>query len=161
MTKIRGNNDGPGGRNETYDIGRRKDVPRTQVVQEVEAGKHSGAHVYKRGRQKYVRDNPDASTRDNLVARSSDGEISGRLRPESLSAHSRHQTIATGDAQHLPFEAALDGGETTPERGHEIGVIIVSMTIQPQRAIRAQYSIPIRVFCPYIVVEEGMAHHMK
>ncbi len=66
MTKIRGNNDGPGGRNETYKIGPRKNVPRTQVVKEVEEGKHPGAHVVKINNRKYVRDNPDSSKRDNV-----------------------------------------------------------------------------------------------
>jgi hypothetical protein len=40
MTKIKGNNDGPNRRNETYDIGKRKDVPRPQVVKEIKEGKH-------------------------------------------------------------------------------------------------------------------------
>ena len=66
MTKIVGNNDGPGGRNETYQIGARKAVPRAQAVKEVEAGRHPGAHVYKLNKRKYVRDNPDNSKRDNV-----------------------------------------------------------------------------------------------
>ena len=66
MTKIIGNNDGPGGRNETYKIGPRKSVSRKQAVREVEAGKHRGAHTVKISGQKYVRDNPDRSTRDNV-----------------------------------------------------------------------------------------------
>ena len=66
MAKIIGNNDGPGGRNETYKIGNRSNVPRTQAVKEVEAGKHPGAHVVTVGNRKYVRDNPDGSTRDNV-----------------------------------------------------------------------------------------------
>lgn len=66
MTKIKGNNDGPGGRNETYDIGIRKKVPRTKVVKEVEEGRHPGAHVVKINNRKYVRDNPDQSKKDNV-----------------------------------------------------------------------------------------------
>lgn len=66
MTKIKGNNDGPGGRNETYKIGQRKAVPRPQAVREVEAGKHPGAHTVKINGRKYVRDNPDGSTNDNV-----------------------------------------------------------------------------------------------
>jgi len=66
MTKIRGNNDGPGGRNETYNIGKRKNVPRKTVVKEVENGKHPDAHVVKVNDQKYVRDNPDNSKDDNV-----------------------------------------------------------------------------------------------
>jgi len=66
MTKIVGNNDGLGGRNDTYKIGRRKEVPRTQAVKEVKQGKHPGAHVVKVNGRDYVRDNPDPSTRDNV-----------------------------------------------------------------------------------------------
>ena len=47
MTNIIGNNDGPGGRNETYKIGPRKKVPRPQAVKEVKRGDHPGAHVVK------------------------------------------------------------------------------------------------------------------
>lgn len=66
MTKVVGNNDGPGGRNESYKIGERKKVPRTKAVKEVEEGKHPGAHVVKINGRKYVRDNPDDSTKDNV-----------------------------------------------------------------------------------------------
>jgi len=66
MTKIRGRQDGPNGRNEHYDIGSRKNIPRTKVVKEVEAGKHPGTHVITVNRRKYVRDNPDSSTKDNV-----------------------------------------------------------------------------------------------
>ncbi len=69
MTKIKGNNDGPGGRNETYDIGSRKNVPRSQAVKEVEQGKHPDAHIVKINNRKYVRDNPDNSKRDNVNRR--------------------------------------------------------------------------------------------
>jgi hypothetical protein len=66
MTKIIGNNDGPGGRNDTYKIGSRKAVRRSEAVKEVEQGKHPGAHVVKVNGKKYVRDNPDNSKRDNV-----------------------------------------------------------------------------------------------
>lgn len=66
MTKIIGNNDGKGGRNETYKIGARNNVSRKDAVREVEQGKHSGAHVVKVKNQKFVRDNPDRSTLDNV-----------------------------------------------------------------------------------------------
>ncbi len=66
MGKIKGNNDGPGGRNDTYKIGSRKQVPRVQAVKEVEAGKHPGNHTLKVGSKKYVRDNPDSSKKDNV-----------------------------------------------------------------------------------------------
>lgn len=66
MTKIVGNNDGPGGRNESYNIGKRKNVPRPKVVKEIEQGLHPDAHVVKVNGRKYARDNPDHSKRDNV-----------------------------------------------------------------------------------------------
>lgn len=66
MTKIIGNNDGPGGRNETYKIGSRSNVKRTEAVKEVKHGKHPGAHVVKVNNREYVRDNPDNSKKDNV-----------------------------------------------------------------------------------------------
>lgn len=66
MTKIKGNNDGPGRRNETYDIGSRKDVPRAQVVREIMQGKHPDAHVIRINGTDYARDNPDRSKADNV-----------------------------------------------------------------------------------------------
>lgn len=66
MTKIIGNNDGKGGRNETYKIGSRKEVPRKQAVKEVKEGKHRDAHIIKVNKQEYVRDNPDHSNKDNV-----------------------------------------------------------------------------------------------
>lgn len=66
MTKIRGQNDGPGGRNEHYDIGRRKNVPRRNAVAEVKRGEHPGAHVITVNGREYVRDNPESSKSDNV-----------------------------------------------------------------------------------------------
>jgi hypothetical protein len=66
MTKIIGNNDGPGGRNESYKIGSRKQVPRAQAVREVKNGQHPDAHVVKINNIEYVRDNPDSSKADNV-----------------------------------------------------------------------------------------------
>ena len=66
MGKIRGNNDGPGGRNESYRIGARNHVSRTEAVKEVKQGKHPGNHVVKVNGREYVRDNPDSSTSDNV-----------------------------------------------------------------------------------------------
>jgi hypothetical protein len=66
MTRIKGRNDGPGGRNEHYDIGNRKDVPRPIVVREIKQGQHPGAHVVKINGREYARDNPDKSTSDNV-----------------------------------------------------------------------------------------------
>lgn len=69
MTKIIGNNDGPGRRNETYQIGSRKNVRRTEAVKEVKSGKHKDAHVVKVNGREYVRDNPDNSKKDNVNRR--------------------------------------------------------------------------------------------
>lgn len=66
MSKIRGRRDGENGRNEHYDVGGRKNVPRNTVVREVEQNKHPDSHIYRRDGQKYVRDNPDGSTSDNV-----------------------------------------------------------------------------------------------
>jgi hypothetical protein len=66
MGKIRGNNDGPGGRNETYNIGRRENVSRSQVVREIKQGLHPDNHVVKVNGREYARDNPDGSKRDNV-----------------------------------------------------------------------------------------------
>lgn len=66
MTKIKGKNDGPGGRNEHYDVGARKNVPRKQIVDEIKKGEHSDAHVVKINGREYARDNPDRSKKDNV-----------------------------------------------------------------------------------------------
>lgn len=66
MTKIKGNRDGPGGRNESYQIGSRKNVRRIEAVREVKQGMHPDAHVVKVNNREYVRDNPDNSTKDNV-----------------------------------------------------------------------------------------------
>ena len=66
MTKIKGNHDGPNGSNNTYNIGYRKNVPRSEVVKEILEGKYPGAHVYTRNGQKYARDNPDKTISDNV-----------------------------------------------------------------------------------------------
>jgi hypothetical protein len=66
MTKIKGKNDGPGGRNEHYDIGKRKNVPRRIAVAEVKRGEHPDAHVLNVKGREYVRDNPDRSKDDNV-----------------------------------------------------------------------------------------------
>jgi len=68
-SKIQGKNDGPGGRNEHYDVGRRKDVPRTKVVQEIKQGLHPDCHVVKVNGREYARDNPDHSKNDNVNRR--------------------------------------------------------------------------------------------
>ena len=65
--KIIGNRDGENDRNETYQIGQRKNVDRATAVQEVENGKHKDYHIYHRDGEKYIRDNPDKSTKDKIV----------------------------------------------------------------------------------------------
>jgi len=45
MARIKGRNDGPGGRNEHYDVGNRKNVPRRNIVAEIKRGEHPDAHV--------------------------------------------------------------------------------------------------------------------
>lgn len=66
MSKIRGRNDGPNGRNEHYDIGERKNVPRRIAVAETKRGQHPDYHVVKVKNREYVRDNPDKSRDDNV-----------------------------------------------------------------------------------------------
>lgn len=66
MTKIKGRNDGPGGRNEHYDVGNRKNVPRRNVVAEIKRGEHEGVHVVNVNGREYARDNPDSSRSDNV-----------------------------------------------------------------------------------------------
>lgn len=66
MSKIKGRNDGPGGRNEHYDIGNRHNVPRRNVVAEIKRGEHPDSHGVTVNGREYARDNPDASTRDNV-----------------------------------------------------------------------------------------------
>jgi len=66
MTKIVGNTDGPGGRNETYKVGNRPKVKRSVIVKEIKQGKHPDAHVVKVNGQEYARDNPDNSKSDNV-----------------------------------------------------------------------------------------------
>ena len=67
MTNIKGRNDGPGGRNEHYDVGRQRlNVPRRQVVAEIKRGEHPGAHIVKINGREYARDDPDHSKSDNV-----------------------------------------------------------------------------------------------
>lgn len=66
MTKIKGRNDGPNGRNEHYDVGSRSNVPRRNVVAEIKRGEHPDAHVVTVNGREYARDNPDGSTGDNV-----------------------------------------------------------------------------------------------
>ncbi|MBM2234651.1 DUF3892 domain-containing protein [Pseudosulfitobacter pseudonitzschiae] len=66
MTRIKGKGDGPGGRNEHYDVGNRKDVPRRNIVAEIKRGEHPDAHVVKIKGREYARDNPDRTKKDNV-----------------------------------------------------------------------------------------------
>lgn len=66
MAKIKGNQDGPNGGNDTYSVGTRKNVPRQQVVNEVKSGMHPGYHIYHINNKEYIRDNPDHSKNDNV-----------------------------------------------------------------------------------------------
>lgn len=66
MTKIKGRNDGPGSRNEHYDVGARKNVPRRNIVAEIKRGEHSNAHVMTVKGREYARDNPDGTKADNV-----------------------------------------------------------------------------------------------
>ena len=66
MSRIVGKNDGPGGRNEHYDVGNRKNVPRRNIVAEIKRGEHDGAHVVTIDGREYARDNPDRSKADNV-----------------------------------------------------------------------------------------------
>lgn len=64
---IRGNKDGENGSNDTYRIpGRGSEIPRKQVVREVEQGQHPNHSVYTRDGEKYVRANPDTAIGNNV-----------------------------------------------------------------------------------------------
>ena len=65
MTKIKKNHNGTG-RDKTYDIGSRKNIPLGTVVKEIKQGKHPGAHLYTNNGIKFPRDNPDGSEKDNV-----------------------------------------------------------------------------------------------
>ncbi len=63
---INGNQDGENGRNETYTIPGRGTVPREQLVNEIESGKHPNFSTYEREGETYVRANPDSTTDNNV-----------------------------------------------------------------------------------------------
>jgi len=64
---ITGNNDGPGGRNETYKVNDRN-IGRDRLVGQYENNPSNfpDHHLYERGGEKYLRDNPDPSKKDNV-----------------------------------------------------------------------------------------------
>lgn len=66
MSRIKGRRDGPNGRNEHYDVGSKKNVPRRNIVAAVKRGEHPGTHVIKVNGREYARDNPDGSKKDNI-----------------------------------------------------------------------------------------------
>jgi len=66
MSGVRGRRDGPGGRNEHYDVGGRTNVPRRNIVAEIKRGEHPGTHVVRINDREYARDNPDGTKSDNV-----------------------------------------------------------------------------------------------
>lgn len=64
--KIKGNQDGEGGRNDSYTIPGRGIVQREELVKEVEEGKHPDFSIYKLDQEKFVRANPDSSQANNV-----------------------------------------------------------------------------------------------
>lgn len=65
MARIKKNHDGVG-RDKTYDIGTRKNIPLNIVVKEIKDGKHPDAHLYKLDGISFPRDNPDRTKKDNV-----------------------------------------------------------------------------------------------
>ena len=63
---IKGNGDGPNGRNDTYSIPGRGSVARPVVVREVKEGQHPGHGTVTVDGVEYVRSNPDRSRRNNV-----------------------------------------------------------------------------------------------
>ncbi len=63
---IKGNNDGEGGRNESYTIQGRGVVLREVLVKEVEAGKHPNFITYERNEEKFVKGKPDSTEGNNV-----------------------------------------------------------------------------------------------
>lgn len=64
---IIGNGDGENGENDSYRIpGRSSDIPREELVREVEEGRHPNFSTYTRNGEKYIRANPDSNTENNV-----------------------------------------------------------------------------------------------
>jgi len=63
---IKGNQDGPNGRNESYTIPGRGVVSRANLVREVDQGKHPDFHTITVDGRDYVRGNPDGSQGNNV-----------------------------------------------------------------------------------------------
>lgn len=64
--KISGNQDGKGGRNESYRIPGRGDVSRDKLAREVDRGKHPNHSIYERNGEKFIRSNPNTKGSDNV-----------------------------------------------------------------------------------------------
>lgn len=63
---MRGTSDGKNGENQSYTIPGRGNVPRPQLVREVEAGKHPDFGIVTRNGTPYVRANPDGRKGNNV-----------------------------------------------------------------------------------------------
>lgn len=64
--KIRGNQDGENGRNESYTIPGRGVVPREQLVEEVHKGKHPNHTTQTTNGEEYVKAKPNGTRNDNV-----------------------------------------------------------------------------------------------
>lgn len=65
QSRIKGNNDGPGGRNESY-LYKGRNFTRPEMVRRVKIGLHPENIVTKINRREYVKDKPDHTKRDNV-----------------------------------------------------------------------------------------------
>ena len=63
---IKGNRDGEGGRNDTYNIPGRGTVTRSTLVREIKQGKHPAFSTYTREGRTYARANPDSKDSNNV-----------------------------------------------------------------------------------------------
>jgi len=63
---ITGNHDGDNGKNESYSIPGRGNVPRKTLVKEVKSGKHPDFSTYTFNGEEFVRGNPDSSQNNNV-----------------------------------------------------------------------------------------------
>lgn len=65
--KIKGNNDGSNGRNDTYTIpGRGSNIPREKIVKEVKQGNHPNHTITIINNVEYVKAKPNKNTNDNV-----------------------------------------------------------------------------------------------
>ena len=66
MSKITGNGDGDNGGNDSYRVGNRFGVPRSQATLEVDLGMHPNYHTVDVDGETYIRGNPNGSNDDNV-----------------------------------------------------------------------------------------------